>query len=70
VDEPKEELDEWPLALVGDELVSCDEMRAAAMTVSPTEIAQKTGKKFPAARAFFLLPTSNLITTERLWFKA
>ena len=69
-DEPREELEWTSLGFAGNELVPCDEMRAAPITISPTVMAQRTRKKFPAARPILVWPTSNLKATERLWFKA
>jgi hypothetical protein len=54
-DEPREELDEWSLGFAGNELVPC-EMRAAATTISPTVMAERTRKKFPAAMPFLFWP--------------
>jgi hypothetical protein len=49
-DEPSE-LDEWSSGLADNELVvPCGEMRAAAITISPTIMAQTTRKKLLAAR--------------------
>ena len=63
-DEPSE-LDEWSSGLADNELVvPCDEMRAAAITISPTVMAQRTRKKFPAARPILFRPTPNFIAAR------
>ena len=62
-DEPGE-LELTLLEFAGNEPVPCDEMRAAAITISPTVIAQRTRKKLPAARPILFRPTSNLIATR------
>jgi hypothetical protein len=65
VDEPREELEWTLLESAGNELVPCDEMRAAVITISPTVMEPRTRERFRDIHPIYFL--QQLGVPLKLW---